>query len=378
MVEQSNYNSGRFINGSLPAFGGSIGALGAPNIVNRDLKNTGIFGSLTWNMTDQLSATAEVRRQRDESTDYISSTLTLNPKTDSTLPRFIIDWKPLDNLKLYASYAEGNRAVTTNPSLAALSPDNLAAFEARYGVGVVTNEETIDNYEIGAKWNLERGYVNVAAYTGKWHDQQAVSSFTYDFNGNGTIDFVGVPAERREFHTASINTGELDVKGVEAEAQYAVTERFLLGANAAWNSSKFTSGVDASLTPNLGSPNVAGKYMALVPRFSGTATATYTAPFGADKDWFVRGDVVYVGSRYSDTSNTGETGASTDLNLVAGMRWSALEISAYVNNVFDDQTVESLRIQGDTGLDPFTFSRRAYEAVLPRRRQFGVAATLRF
>lgn len=377
-MRQANFNSGTFINGTLPGFGPAAGAVGAPTVVDRELNNDAVFGSVTWNVIEQVALSLELRRQRDESANVISPVLALDTSTYSTLPRFIIDYKPREDLTLYFNYAEGTRPVTTNNSLAALTPANQQAFAAFYGVGPVVDEENVKNYEIGAKWQLDRGTINAAVFHSDWTDQQGTTSLTFDFNGNGVIDLFNVPPGSREFHTVSLNSGELEVDGVEIEAQYLLTERLTVSGSAAYTRPKFTGGTDASLIPNIGTNDPTGRYLGLVPRISAIGTGTYVAPFGGDREWFARTDFVYVGSRYADATNFAETGDSFDVNVRAGVRWGAVEVAAFVDNAFDDETVESLRMQGDTGLDPFTFNRRAYEAVLPKRRQFGVAASVRF
>lgn len=377
-MRQANFNSGTFINGTLPAFGPAAGTVGLPTVVDRELENDAVFGSVTWNVVEQLALSLELRRQRDDSTNIISPTLTLDTSTYSTLPRFIIDYKPREDLTFYFNYAEGTRPVTTNNSIAALTPANQQIFEAANGVGPVVDEENVKNYEIGSKWRFDRGTLNAAVFHSDWTDQQGTASLTYDFNGNGVIDFVNVPPGAREFHTVSLNAGELEVNGVELEAQYLVTDRLTVSASAAYTRPKFTGGIDASLVPNVGTNDPTGQYLGLVPRTSATATGLYVAPFGSDDEWFARTDVIYVGSRYADSTNLAETGDSLDVNVRAGVRLGSVEVAAFVENLFDDETVESLRLQGDTGLDPFTFNRRAYEAVLPKRRQVGITASVRF
>jgi hypothetical protein len=50
----------------------------------------------------------------------------------------------------------------------------------------------------------------------------------------------------------------------------------------------------------------------------------------------------------------------------------------FVNNLFDDDTLEASRYQSDSATDPFFFQLAASEAVLPNRQQVGVTLTYRF
>ncbi|MEZ5457812.1 MAG: hypothetical protein R3E65_00375 [Steroidobacteraceae bacterium] len=54
------------------------------------------------------------------------------------------------------------------------------------------------------------------------------------------------------------------------------------------------------------------------------------------------------------------------------------EVIAFVNNLFDDDTLEASRYQSDSAADPFFFQLASSEAVLPKKRHFGVTATVRF
>jgi hypothetical protein len=51
---------------------------------------------------------------------------------------------------------------------------------------------------------------------------------------------------------------------------------------------------------------------------------------------------------------------------------------AFVNNLFDDDTLEASRYNSDSAADPFFFQLASSEAVLPHKRQVGVTATFRF
>ena len=109
-----------------------------------------------------------------------------------------------------------------------------------------------------------------------------------------------------------------------------------------------------------------------------SAYGQYDAPLSDSRSWFARTDVTYIGKRYDSIANFAWVPAQVRANLRAGLRTDNWDVTAYVNNVFDDDTLEASRYQSDSAADPFSFQLASSEAVLPRKRQFGVTATFRF
>ena len=69
---------------------------------------------------------------------------------------------------------------------------------------------------------------------------------------------------------------------------------------------------------------------------------------------------------------------SVRANLRGGVRTDKWDVSLWVNNLFDDDTLEASRYNSDSAADLFFFQLAASEAVLPHKRQIGVTATMRF
>ena len=101
-------------------------------------------------------------------------------------------------------------------------------------------------------------------------------------------------------------------------------------------------------------------------------------PLSDSRSWFARTDVTYIGKRYDSIANFAWVPAQIRANLRAGLRTDKWDVTAFVNNVFDDDTLEASRYQSDSAADPFFFQLASSEAVLPNKRQFGVTATFRF
>jgi hypothetical protein len=128
----------------------------------------------------------------------------------------------------------------------------------------------------------------------------------------------------------------------------------------------------------LGLTDAAGFKFPLVPEFTGVAYAQYDADLADSRSWYARADMTYIGKRYDSIANFAWVPGQFRTNLRAGLRGEKWEFTAFVNNLFDDDTLEASRYQSDSATDPFLFQLASSEAVLPNKRQFGVTTTFRF
>ena len=66
-------------------------------------------------------------------------------------------------------------------------------------------------------------------------------------------------------------------------------------------------------------------------------TLTYDTDFGADKNFFVRGDLLYQGETWMTNANVSKTGAWSTVNLRVGVATDAWRLEAYGTNIFDEE-----------------------------------------
>jgi hypothetical protein len=69
----------------------------------------------------------------------------------------------------------------------------------------------------------------------------------------------------------------------------------------------------------------------------------------------VRGDVTYIGKRWDSILNLAYVPSQVRANLRGGLRADKWDVAAFVNNLFDDDTLEASRYQSDSATDPFFF-----------------------
>jgi iron complex outermembrane receptor protein len=197
----------------------------------------------------------------------------------------ILDWKPTEATLIYASYSRGYRAGTFNGL--AYGSANQVYFVA---------PESVDAYEVGFKsrWLDNRLQVNGAA-------------FYYNYKGQqGQV----VDA------TATANLISLNgaLRGLELEAQFAVTERLTLNAALGLLHSRYADGACPS-APVTGFPAQVGS--CVVSSGGAVSVAGNPFPYAARSsvnlgfDWkafeigsgkvLLHGDAAYTGRFYYDS-----------------------------------------------------------------------------
>jgi iron complex outermembrane receptor protein len=378
-----NYETGgAFIYGSqnpvLAIFRIPAGSLAVQTPNAKVIRDIAVFGAMSYSVTDNLTASVEGRWQRDKVTS-ITPGVQIPSVTKSFLPRFILDYKPQPGTTLYANVSKGTKPTQANQDVALQTPANQAIL-AQQQAYPTAPEERIWNYEIGAKssfWD-NRAFVDVAVYYAQWRGKQGVKGVQVDLNGNGIIDLSATGVNREQYNAVVYPAGDVNIYGVEATFAAQLTPEFNLGGSIAYNGNDVIKLEDDLYRRFFGTLNAAGKEEPRVAKWSGSANLTYKAPLTGDINWFFRADEIFLGSRWASILDKTKTGDMWKTNLKLGIENGRWNVTAFVDNLFNNKTLQSFQQQGDSALDPFTFRLVAYEVVLPRLRQFGVTASYSF
>lgn len=286
--------------------------------------------------------------------------------------RAILDWKPTDSSLIYASYSRGYRAGTYN---------GLAYGSANQVYFVPP--ETVNAYELGFKtrWFDNRLQINGAF-------------FYYDYKGQqGQV----VDASA----TANLISLDGELKGLEIEAQLAVTDRLRLNAAIGMLDSKYAKlgGACNPAAPPTGFPAQSGS--CVVSSGGAVSVAGNPFPYAAKSsinigaDWDVadigegtlslHADANYVGRYYYDSFKdysrgvltrvaTGEFGNGEGKYWVANSRLTydigRYSISAWVKNLTDETYYPF-------GISIENLFGNGYR-VRSEPRTFGIEATVKF
>lgn len=305
---------------------------------------------------------------------------------NSFTPRFTLDYRPTQDIMLYASAAKGVRSGgfnTSNP----VSRTGILASEVPY------EEETNWTYEAGFKSRLfdRRLVLNGAFFYVDWKDAQ-ISAFTQNPTAVNPVRIVQ-------------NAGALRAKGFEMLAEFDVTDIFAIGGSFIYSDPKFRPGAyDGSQIPQcrtgttpatFGSANGCPPIIAVptanggtqfVPTLEGLRpqrsvktqwNVHATADVPLSDDWALRGrvDVNYTGPAFNNLINTVSFGQRTLVNARLAVESDRYSLALWANNLLDKSYVQNSISQPRAGF-PSAFS--IPEIYLGERRRIGVTAGVKF
>lgn len=311
-----------------------LGAFGQIDYAFTD-KITGIVG-LRWSKEDKEVGITYIRPRPEcsvvEGTCPTSGT---NPFVPGESNGFTDDdswtnWTPKlgfqyfhnDRTQVFGNYTKGFRSGGYNFRIT-----NATAFEALFppGTSRAFDEEEVDSYELGLKWETQdlRGQVNAALFHTKVQNMQREINLSSPTAG--VVQNI-------------VNTADADITGLEVEGRYAVTDSFLVTANIGLIDAEYTDILfDISGNGTVGADDLS----LAIPRVPET---TYGFGFIYDID---------LGSRGSLTTRANyqhkDEFAYTDNNfgwiqefdsLTANVTWNTpydgLAVSLYGNNLLDE------------------------------------------
>jgi iron complex outermembrane receptor protein len=379
-LEQTYDSLGAFISGTL--FGAGQGGPANPASLNparNSSKTDSVFAQVGYDFTDRLNLSVEARRQKDTITSGIGLPTEFDVETTATLPRFLVRYELSDQTNLYGNYAKGNQPTQGYATYFLLTPEQQEIARAA-GVVPTAPEAEVENYEIGIKHRSADGrwFANASIYYLEWVDRQGVRTVQVDLNGNGIID-PGAAPTGETFNAVPFSAGDSNTRGIELDGAYSLTDRLTVGGSAAYAKTNITKALNETLPLRFfGITDARGFEFGQVPKLSGAVYADYEAPMLGDRSWFVRGDVTYRDRMWDSIANLAYVPRQVRANLRGGIRADSWDVTVFINNLFDDDTLESARYQSDSATDPFFFQLSASEVVLANKRQFGVTATYRF
>lgn len=267
-----------------------------------------------------------------------------------------VSWKPNSDLTTYATVSTGFRTPVVN-SRAGLAPPAASPNDIVIPDGA--KSDSVTNYEVGLKGSWLGGDLtaNLAAYYIDWKDIQVQANRVSD-----SIQF-------------ATNIGGAESYGLEFEFLARPFDGLSLAVNGSLNRAKVTD-----LTPGEAAISGAVPGVRLAsPHFQGSSTLRYDFAVGDGKTAFAAINASHVGSFPNQFPNVpgnpnavsptyDYTEAWTNVNLFAGVKLGSLDLTAYVENVFNDSSV--------TYIHPEAFLDGRYARLRPRTA--GIRANYRF
>jgi outer membrane receptor protein involved in Fe transport len=287
-------------------------------------------------------------------------------------PRGILTWKPLPNLMTYISAARGvkpggiSAVGAADPSLGRYLPEHLS------------------NYEFGAKGSFldHRLTVDLAV-------------FHMDYTNMQTTTLIAVPTTVSAQGSLSVtgNAGKATIDGQEIDIALRATPELTLSANFTHLTPVFKNyildstyafdvirGGNCTVVTVSGSTtcavSFAGKDINEAPRYAGLATADYLKPIAGDLKGFGEVSAQYHGKSYVDAGDYWTLKAYTIVNVKLGLQAPKWSVTAYVNNLFDNRTIQNAMWLLD--VPSGSFGNLDTVAYLPDPRTFGVRMQYKF
>lgn len=395
--------------------GGLIVPNGSASLTYRDIENTAIFGGIEYDLNDQWTVTAEVRRA-EETVDQQSfafapnatsrtASAPLDASFKSTTPRFTVRYKANPDLTLFANYAEGTKPGGFNSGTAI----QLLIAEGR---PIEILEEESEVIELGAKFSLgSRVTGSITAYDISLLNQQLTQNI---------VGAIGTQVVATSFVE---NSGETSSKGVEIELTARLADGFDVGIGgslidatfdayinsdqAALYSTRPASAFQAISATNpggcgtLGAPaaanaaacaarvaqdnaefgNVAGQRTPRSPEWNGYITTRYSRPLTDAVSLVIGADLTAEGSKFAQVHNLIETGDRMYLNARVGFESDNWNVTLWGRNINDDDTpLDILRYIDGRNIPSYFggFATRGFAISLPKPRQFGLTASYKF
>jgi iron complex outermembrane receptor protein len=382
-LRQNYYTAGNFMVGTanpysfFPGFYAGAVIDTSPN--RQTIENKAGFASITYDVIEPLKLSLEGRFQKDTITEIEPAGPPQILDTNKFLPRFIADYRLNRNVKFYFDWAKGDQPTTGNADVLQLSPAHQA-IAASLGLLPVVPEAQVTNWEFGTKttWNDDRVIADAAVYLLQWRGKQGVKQFQIDFNGNGVIDLGATGANQENFNAQAYEAGDENITGIDLDLRSFLTDRLQVGLALGASHLHILRLEDSTYQLFFGTLDASHQQEGLVPRANGTLFAEYRQPVAPNATAFLRTDLTYVGRRYDSILDEAYVPATTKVNLKSGVDWNSLNLTLYVDNLFDNRTVQSAFFQGDSATDPFRFLPASDEVVLAQKRQVGITFKYRF
>lgn len=226
-----------------------------------------------------------------------------------------LNYKPSDDVLVYASYARGFKAGGYNAFDFDLANDDGSAPEFQ--------PEFADSFEIGLKTTFMDGKarLNVAAFYVDYKDLQVVQRLE-------------LPNQPIVFKTS--NAAKAKNKGFEIDLVTFPAEGLQISAGLGYTDATYSDFVADVLGGQDG--DFTGNDLVSSPDFTGNIVAQYLIPVTDDWEMRVRGEYAYRGSTFSDQENTpellNESYSIFNARIALSDEERGIEIAVWAKNLF--------------------------------------------
>ena len=260
-------------------------------------------------------------RYTDEKLDLVNSTTGEEQSFDFFAPRFTIDYQMNDDQLFYANAGRGLKTGGFNTNVVEGLPERTFGTESNW------------TFKIGSKSTLLDGRMvaTVSAWYVDWKDLRVQTAVA-----NSPVSAVQ-------------NFGEARSIGIELDTTVNITENFTFRTGVVFMDPQYKDGfIDGEEVAACGefinttimdpgcTAEVGGNRISRTSKFQFSASGTYTVPaVFQDYDMYIRADYSYEGSKFNTGLNFAKQGTIALANARIGFVNDRMDISIWVDNVFD-------------------------------------------
>lgn len=348
----------------------------------QDNTTFGIFGSLDYDITDDLTLSVEARYTDEESETIIQggvpagwtgsgdqncpASTACNAIDDykDFIPRVILSYSPFDGATTYASYSYSSLlgVATQAGFISTVAPDIIPPSQVD-AIGLFTAPQENTQYELGWKQQADWWNFTLAAFYIDWKNQPFASVIVLP--AGGTTSFRG--------------PGDSEYKGFDFEFNMSPTDWLDISGNVAFTDAEMKSfssrGSNESAVLGSGSLSVVadGNTPRNIPKWQGAISPTLLGTVG-DRDWFFRTDFIYESKTFADYSGYLRAPDKFVINARAGIDLTeGTRMEIYGKNLTQNKT---LSLNGGTTAF-IALDRKAFTEPY-QRREFGLRFTAEF
>ncbi|CAM3815998.1 TonB-dependent receptor [Litorimonas haliclonae] len=331
--------------------------ISGPPTDTRFVKNQAVFGTLDFDVTDQVELSLEARYQSEEKGLQEDTGYQNSVTFKDFIPKAILSYDSNSFGNFYASYARGVKPGGIN------GPIGQPSFE-------FYEPEESDNFEIGYK-----------ARTANGKGQVTLSAFFNDISKYQLTTPVQVGTA---LNSVATNQGDAEIKGIEFEGNYNLTDYLTIGATYAYTDAEFTSGcddfqftlnsggyllqpfdlddpstqgfirnpADLSVGAGLSAPiydpdglftgnlscSIAGKKIPMTSEHQAAIFGDVRVPLNEKLDLFVNANYTYESSKFIQVHNSQETGGTSIFGGKVGVSYNNVRFEIFGRNLFNEKT----------------------------------------
>jgi len=333
------------------------------HLVDREIS---AFGQANFKLTDTLTLFAGLRYSHVTYSDsdfgagpVLASTGTVtssSQKANPVTPKFGATWQATSSTMLYATAAKGFRPGNTVAKTSSLCDSDLAALGLSADAHSI-QPDTVWSYEAGVKSKLfgNRVYVDGSVYRIDWHNIQST---------------IQLPTCNEAIEA---NLGNARSQGVDLQVNVKMTNRLTLGGSLGYSDAHYTSATTGAGGTVI---RAAGDPLPIAP-WQLALSGEYALPIMGKQGYF-RSDYQFQ-SHDGTPLNLAEAGidptlprapAQNNLNFRTGLRFTGLDLSAFVTNALNQHP--------RLGLYRDTLTTTNYRYVTVRPLTAGVTASFRY